>query len=230
MGDCRMDDQDADLVRALKAGRFPRGSLEDLLGRIKNWIYTEHRPFYPEADDLATEAVEESYACIHSFRGDSLFFTWLTGIAANLIRKKAATRRMKPEQYLDETMEAHTQTHEYARQQKQQADDEQERQLLKWEIQAFREGLDERTGRIFGLRLDQGKSSLEIAEIVEERDDNVRTILFRTYKKLKETLVKRGYAHLDSRPAQRLRPTTPAGTSDRSDTPAKSKQTKGAVR
>jgi len=233
MSDCMPDDQDADLVRELKAKRFPREQLEGLVGRLKNWIYTEHRPFYPEADDLAMEAIEEAYTCIGSFRGASLFFTWLTGIATNLIRKRAEKRKMKPEQYLDEAIGAYTRTDEYARQQKQQAADEQERQLLKWEMQTFREGLDERTERILELRLDHEKSSLEIAGMIGERDDNVRTILSRTFKKLRETLVKRGYADLDSRPAQRQRSIATAETLDGSHMPARSKQatkTKGAVR
>lgn len=203
MGECRSDDQDADLVQELKGGRFPREALENLMGRLKRWIYLEHKTFAPEWEDLATCAIEEAYGSIENFRGDSLFNTWLMGIAANLILKRHGQQKKKPEHSLDELMETHAQSQEYLQQQQRKAVDEQETQLLKWEIQAFRENLDERTRHIFDLRYDLGKSSVEIAEIVEERDDNVRAILSRTHKKLMKTLIEHGYTHLQHRPGRR---------------------------
>ncbi len=203
MGECRSDDKDADLVQELRANRFPREALEDLMGRLKHWIYLEHKAFVPEWEDLATCAIEEAYGSIKSFQGDSLFNTWLMGIAANLIRKRYERQKRKPEHSLDEFMETHAQSQEYMQQQQRKAADEQEAQLLKWEIQAFRDSLDERTRRIFDLRYDLGKSSVEIAEIVEERDDNVRAILSRTHKKLMKTLIEHGYTDLQPRPGSR---------------------------
>lgn len=203
MGKCRSDDQDADLVQELKAGRFPREALENLMGRLKRWIYLEHRAFAPEWEDLATCAIEEAYSSIENFRGDALFNTWLMGIAVNLIRRKYERQKRKPEQSLDKFMETHAQSQEYIQQQQRKAADEQETQLLNWEIQMFRENLDERTCRIFDLRYDLGKSSIEIADIVEERDDNVRAILSRTHKKLMNTLIEHGYTNLQPRPGRR---------------------------
>ena len=203
MGECRSDDQDADLVRELKADRFPREALEDLMGRLKHWIHLEHSAFASEWEDLATCAIEEAYGSIKSFRGDSLFNTWLMGITINLIRKRYKQQKKKSEHSLDEFMETYAQSQEYIQRQQRKAADEQETQLLKWEIQEFRNSLDERTRLIFDLRYDLGKSSVEIAKIAEERDDNVRTILSRTHKRLADTLTKGGYINLQPRPSRR---------------------------
>lgn len=51
---------------------------------------------HAEAEDVAQEAFIKAYRAIHSFRGDSAFYTWLYRIAVNTAKNAIDARKRRP--------------------------------------------------------------------------------------------------------------------------------------
>lgn len=80
-------DADAELVRAAAAG--DRDAFDQLVRRHQGAIVNLARAMTggaPEAEDLAQETFIRAWKGLGRFRGESLFRTWLHGIALNVIR------------------------------------------------------------------------------------------------------------------------------------------------
>ncbi|NNM61938.1 MAG: RNA polymerase sigma factor RpoE [Steroidobacteraceae bacterium] len=52
-----------------------------------------------EAEDIAQEAFVKAYRALHSFRGDSAFYTWLYRIAINTAKNALVANKRRPMEY-----------------------------------------------------------------------------------------------------------------------------------
>jgi len=52
-----------------------------------------------EAEDIAQEAFVKAYRALHSFRGDSAFYTWLYRIAINTAKNALVATKRRPMDY-----------------------------------------------------------------------------------------------------------------------------------
>ncbi|MCX6552392.1 MAG: sigma-70 family RNA polymerase sigma factor [Acidobacteria bacterium] len=86
-------DPDAELVR--QAAQGDRHAFDVLVRRYESQIFNLARAMTrgdDEADDLAQEAFVRAYRAIRSFRGDSLFRTWLYQVTVNVVRTHLSSR------------------------------------------------------------------------------------------------------------------------------------------
>jgi RNA polymerase sigma-70 factor (ECF subfamily) len=86
-------DPDAELVR--QAAQGDRDAFDLLVRRYQSQIFRLTRAMTRgdnEADDLAQEAFVRAYRAIRSFRGDSLFRTWLYQVTVNVVRTHLSSR------------------------------------------------------------------------------------------------------------------------------------------
>lgn len=98
------DDSQINLVKRAQAG--DEHAFATLFQQHKNRVYSVcllMTKDVAEAEDLTQEAFLQVFRCIHSFRGDSAFFsTWLYRIAVNTVLMKLRRRKAPPLVSLDE--------------------------------------------------------------------------------------------------------------------------------
>lgn len=79
-------DPDAALIQALLSGD-ENHAVSELIQRVKGYLCQNHRVSFHEAEDIASETIYRVYEGVEAFRGQSLFFTWVVGIAKNALRE-----------------------------------------------------------------------------------------------------------------------------------------------
>lgn len=101
-------DSDAYLVSRAMEGELP--AFEKLVARYQNKIIGYSARMLgdqDEAEDVAQEVFIKAYRSLESFRGDSLFSTWIYRIATNLCIDRIRAKKRRPQQAysLDEPMD-----------------------------------------------------------------------------------------------------------------------------
>jgi RNA polymerase sigma-70 factor (ECF subfamily) len=140
-----------------------------------------------EAQDVSQEAFIKAYRAMHSFRGDSAFYTWLYRIAINTAKNHLVAQKRRPpaddvdvgeaEQFIDSSLRDHASP---------------ERQMLTDEIgQVIKQTIDElpedlRTA--ITLRELEGMSYEEIAQSMSCPVGTVRSRIFRAREAIDQKL------------------------------------------
>lgn len=147
--------------------------------RVFAYIYGRvHNPHL--AEDLAADVFERAYVKMGSLRSGDAFSTWLFTIARNIIishgRKYARETLVDPEVMREiaparDSVEGEVIRHEDVR-----------------TIARLVQHLPQREQDIVALKFDAELSNTQIAEIMDVSEPNVRVILFRTLRKLREMM------------------------------------------
>jgi RNA polymerase sigma-70 factor (ECF subfamily) len=91
---------DADLVKRVQAG--DTGAFDILVQKYQHKVINLVGRFVSdqaECQDITQDAFIKAFRAIHSFRGDSQFYTWLYRIAANTAKNYLASRARKSPNY-----------------------------------------------------------------------------------------------------------------------------------
>lgn len=134
----------------------------------------------PDAEDVGQEVFIRFYNSLSSFRGDSSVATYLTRIAMNLSLNMLKSRKRRTLRFWEKPVEEH----------KDLADDtvteyNGEKELIRKAVQS----LDPIFRSVIVLRLMEGYSTRETAEILKIPEGTVLSRLARAQKKLKEILL-----------------------------------------
>lgn len=97
MADAASPESDEQLVTRVQKG--DKHSFDLLVLKYQHKVLALVRRFvrdHAEAEDVAQEAFIKAYRAIHSFRGDSAFYTWLYRIAVNTAKNAIDARKRRP--------------------------------------------------------------------------------------------------------------------------------------
>ena len=148
--------------------------------RVFAYIYGRVRNVHT-AEDLVADVFERAYLKAGSLRNEEAFSTWLFTIARNVIISHG--RRYSRESVVDPDV-----MKEIA-----PASASVESEILMREevatVAGLLRGLPQREQDIVALKFDAELSNTQIAEIMELSEANVRVILFRTLRKLRDLMV-----------------------------------------
>jgi RNA polymerase sigma-70 factor (ECF subfamily) len=148
--------------------------------RVFAYIYGRVRNVHT-AEDLVADVFERAYLKAGSLRNEEAFSTWLFTIARNVIISHG--RRYGRESVVDPDV-----MKEIA-----PASASVESEILMREevatVAGLLRGLPQREQDIVSLKFDAELSNTQIAEIMELSEANVRVILFRTLRKLRDLMV-----------------------------------------
>jgi RNA polymerase sigma-70 factor, ECF subfamily len=188
---------DEELVSQVQAGRSL--AMEELVRRYQNKVYgiaySMCSENVGEAEDITQEAFLRAFRSINRFRGESSFYTWLYRIAANLcMDKKRIWHRWQrifrpwsdaknPGEGPENSSDA-DQNHEP---QQSPADLLRQKQLSK-DVQESLRSLPEKQRIAFQLKVFQGMSIHEIAQVMGTAEGTVKSHLFRATHSLRDTL------------------------------------------
>lgn len=149
---------------------FPR-VFAYVYGRVRNVHLTE---------DLVADVFERAFLKADSLRNDEAFSTWLFTIARNVVTSHG--RKHHRETIVD---------HDVLKAIAPSGDSIEHELLLQEEASAVAElvrDLSQREQDIISLKFDAELTNTQIAEIMELSEANVRVILFRTLRKLREMM------------------------------------------
>lgn len=145
------------------------------------WIVRRLIPDHDEADDITQEVFVKAYGSLHSFKGDSSFYTWLYRIAVNLSLNELRRKKVRKTFSLDE--EVH---------QVRSTDDGPQETMEKEErtrrIRAAVEQLPEKQKKVFLLRYYEEKPYDEIAKVLKTSVGGLKANYFHAVKKIGEAL------------------------------------------
>lgn len=91
---------DLDLVQRVQQG--DRRAFDQLVLRYQHKVLKlvlRYMRNHAEAEDIAQEAFLKAYRAIHSFRGDSAFYTWIYRIAINTAKNALVAAKRRPLDY-----------------------------------------------------------------------------------------------------------------------------------
>ncbi|MEO6446065.1 MAG: sigma-70 family RNA polymerase sigma factor [Gemmatimonadaceae bacterium] len=131
------------------------------------------------ADEVVQDTFVRAFGSIDSFRGDSLFRTWLFTIARRLVLDRRRARRRKPETLDVDDGDAST---EY---------DALDGMIADESAQRMREAIGRLTPTqrdVFTLRVNEGLSYREIAEVAGTTEGAARVHYHNALRLVKETL------------------------------------------
>ncbi len=150
--------------------------------RVFAYIYGRTRNVH-QSEDLVSEVFERAFLKMDSLRNDEAFSTWLFTIARNLVTSQA--RRRGRESVVDpDILKAVVATNLSV----------ENEVLVREEVQAVADCLKtfpQREQDIISLKFDAELSNGQIAQVMGLSEANVRVIIFRTLRKLRE-LIKAG--------------------------------------
>jgi len=133
------------------------------------------------AEDLASDVFERAYAKASSLRSEEAFSTWLFTIARNAIishgRKHSRETIVDPDVIRDISPHSASIESELL--------EREELQMLATLVREF----PQREQDIIALKFDAELPNTQIAEIMGLSEPNVRVIIFRTLKKLREMVI-----------------------------------------
>ncbi len=170
---------DEELARRAQAGCT--ASFEELVRRLQtplvHFLRQTVRP--DEADDVAQDTFLRAYENLHRYNGSSRFGTWLFTIGRRLCLN--ANRRARPagDAPLPDTVEAHDRPPP-------QIADERERHARLWQVAA--RSLTELEYAAVWLYYVEGMGTADIGRVVGRSRVAVKTMLFRSRRKLMEAL------------------------------------------
>lgn len=153
------------------------GKYEEYFPRLFAYVYARVGNAHL-AEDLVADVFERAYTKADSLRSDGAFSTWLFTIARNVIishvRRHSRETIMDPDVMREiaparESVEAEVMQQEELR-----------------EIAALVRTFPQREQDIISLKFDAELSNTQISEIMGLSEPNVRVIIFRTLRKLRE--------------------------------------------
>lgn len=182
----RPESTDAELVEAILAGS--ETAFATLVERYQDRVVRlcgRYCRDQVECEDLAQDVFLKVFRKLHTFQGDSQFFTWLYRIAVNAATDhlaRASTRRLKLVED-DEAFDART-----ARV------DDPSAPLVAAEtaaaVRAIVDALPEKFRTILVLREFEDLSYTEIAEVLQIQIGTVESRLFRARQRVKEAMLR----------------------------------------
>ncbi len=182
----RPEAADAELIDAILAGS--ESAFATLIGRYQDRVFrllSRYCRDQVECEDLAQEVFLKVFRKLHTFQGDSQFYTWLYRIAVNAATDhlaRASTRRLKLVED-DEQFDASTARH-----------DDPSAPLLAAEtataVRAIVDSLPEKFRTILVLREYEDLSYTEIAEVLQIQIGTVESRLFRARQRVKDALLR----------------------------------------
>jgi len=151
--------------------------------RVFAYVYGRVRNVH-EAEDLVSEVFERAFLKMGSLRSDEAFSTWLFTIARNIVtshaRKRGRESAVDPD-ILRSVVATNASVESEV--------------LVREEVAAVVEclrGFPQREQDVVALKFDAELSNRQIAKIMGLSEANVRVILFRTLRKLREMMKKSG--------------------------------------
>jgi RNA polymerase sigma-70 factor (ECF subfamily) len=180
----RQECPDAELIEAILAGS--EAAFATLVERYQDRVVrllSRYCRDQVECEDLAQEVFLKVFRKLHTFQGDSQFFTWLYRIAVNAATdhiSRASTRRLKLVED-DAALDEHN-----------ERDDSPLAPLLSAElagaVRAIVDALPEKFRTVLVLREYEDLSYTEIAEVLGVQMGTVESRLFRARQRVKEAL------------------------------------------
>ncbi len=98
----RMTVEESDLTLVERVQRGERAAFDLLVLRYQHKVLKLIMRYVhdnAEAEDIAQEAFVKAYRALHSFRGDSAFYTWLYRIAINTAKNALVANKRRPMEY-----------------------------------------------------------------------------------------------------------------------------------
>lgn len=148
--------------------------------RVFAYVYARVGNF-TTTEDLVSEVFERAFTKSESLRNDGAFSTWLFTIARNVIISQA--RKFGRETLVDPEVMQEIAPHSAS------VETEVLHQEQMQDIARLVRQFPQREQDIISLKFDAELSNTQIAEIMDLSEPNVRVIIFRTLKKLREMLV-----------------------------------------
>lgn len=152
---------------------------EQFFPRVFAYVYGRTRNIH-QSEDLVSEVFERAFIKMGSLRNDEAFATWLFTIARNLVtshaRKRGRESTVDPD-VLKSVVAANTSVENEV--------------LVREEVQAVVDCLKtfpQREQEIVALKFDAELTNKEIAKVMSLSEANVRVILFRTLRRLREMI------------------------------------------
>jgi RNA polymerase sigma-70 factor (ECF subfamily) len=182
----RPEATDAELIEAILGGS--ESAFATMVGRYQDRVFrllSRYCRDQVECEDLAQEVFLKVFRKLHTFQGDSQFYTWLYRIAVNAATDhlaRAGTRRLKLVED-DEQFDASTARH-----------DDPSAPLLAAEtataVRAIVDSLPEKFRTILVLREYEDLSYTEIADVLQIQIGTVESRLFRARQRVKDALLR----------------------------------------
>ena len=194
---------DEELVSQVQAGK--PWAMEELVNRYQNKVYGIAYSMCPEhsgeAEDITQEAFLRAFKSLNRFRGDSSFYTWLYRIVVNLCMDKRRRwhrwqRIFMPWRGSKDLSEGPVNPLDVEQNQGVQQDpaDLLRQEQLSKDVQESLRSLPEKQRVAFQLKVFQGMSIREIAQVMGTAEGTVKSHLFRATHFLRDALKEWGQA------------------------------------
>lgn len=173
-------------VRTLAAAGRPDLSFHELVETHKRALYylaLDLTGNHHDAEDLSQEVFIKAHKALHSFRGDSAWYTWLRRIAINTYLNKKRKKALSMMRFFGDDDDARRKTSAEA-----SPAALAEGALLRSHIERALERLSPRERTAFILRHHQDMSIQEVADDMEVADGTVKSLLYRATHKLRGEL------------------------------------------
>ena len=185
--------KDEQLVAQAREGE--QWAIEELVGRYQDRVYTMAYHMcaedHQEAEDLTQEAFLKAFRHLGQFRGDASFYTWFYRIVVNVCldgkrRRRRWQRLFSPWQRRGEMGERREDLVEYpeGRDSHQVLKDKQ----LSQDIRQSLRSLPDKQRLVFQLKIIDGMSIREIAQVLGAAEGTVKSHLFRATRSMREAL------------------------------------------
>jgi len=189
----RREDTDSRLADEFRNGTLETMSVEYFLEHVIRTLKPVGRYQRQEAQDIALATLEEVYISIHTYRGKSAFFTWVTTIALRVAhdhRKREGKIEIIPEEIMQTGFPFQSDDAEKRIIHETQVRERQEDEirLRRWSLRDALNSLGESERRLVELRIDQGLSLSEIGGHLGVSADAIQHRLARIWAKLRNHL------------------------------------------
>jgi len=179
-------DIDSELIKKAKKGSH--GAFNILMNKYYPRVYASIFSFIKskeDSEDLSQQTFIKVWQQLHTFRGDSAFFTWVYRIAINLAKNFVTSSGFKKQKINTSIQEAEIDISSF---------DDIESAVIHneslEEISYFIDSLPESLKTAFVLRESEGKSYEEIATITETPIGTVRSRIFRARESIVDFIEK----------------------------------------
>ena len=143
------------------------------------WVVRRLLPDHDEADDVVQDVFVKVYHSLHSFKGDSSFYTWIYRIAVNLSLNEIRRKKTRRTFSLDDAVEQHESDDVLPLEQMERKE---QTRLIKEAIEL----LPDKQKKVFLLRYYEELPYEEIAKILKTSVGGLKANYFHAVKKIGE--------------------------------------------